>query len=247
VVGGAGAGAGRGRRRQHGLADCGGRQQRAGLASGAAYSTEPADLRIGRSGLNSIASPKSQSLSWQSSSPRLLPPPPPIDAPCPQCLRHGDPMHARKQRLTAAAAAAAAAIGGQQAQDVLRLDVSVHDTARVAVRHRTHDLLHHPAGSRLGEVALAILARGCLLDHLIEQVAASPASDDSHPRRVSVSRHNRNPQEAHTPRTGLHGVGGGGQLVVVYACCVMSQFNDELFVYFSSNNSSLNCDSDSYA
>jgi hypothetical protein len=32
-------------------------------------------------------------------------PPPPIDAPCTQCLRHGDPIHARKG-LTAAAAAA---------------------------------------------------------------------------------------------------------------------------------------------
>jgi hypothetical protein len=31
------------------------------------------------------------------------PPPPPIDAPCTQYLRHGDPMHAR-ERLTAAAA-----------------------------------------------------------------------------------------------------------------------------------------------
>jgi hypothetical protein len=35
-------------------------------------------------------------------------PPPPIDAPCTHCLRHGDPMHAQ-ERLTAAAAAAAAA------------------------------------------------------------------------------------------------------------------------------------------
>eukprot|EP01047_Picozoa_sp_COSAG01_P033059 COSAG01_NODE_2417_length_7736_cov_7.862511_3_plen_196_part_00 len=33
------------------------------------------------------------------------PPPPPIDAPCTQCLRHGDPMHAH-ERLTVAAAAA---------------------------------------------------------------------------------------------------------------------------------------------
>jgi hypothetical protein len=34
---------------------------------------------------------------------QLQPPPPPIDAPCTQYLRHGDPMHAR-ERLTAAAA-----------------------------------------------------------------------------------------------------------------------------------------------
>jgi hypothetical protein len=34
--------------------------------------------------------------------------PPPIDAPCTQCLRHGDPIHARKG-LTAAAAAAVGA------------------------------------------------------------------------------------------------------------------------------------------
>jgi hypothetical protein len=44
-------------------------------------------------------------------SPLGTPPPPPIDAPCPQCLRHGDPMHA-KERLTASAAAAAAAAAG---------------------------------------------------------------------------------------------------------------------------------------
>jgi hypothetical protein len=33
----------------------------------------------------------------------LPPPPPPIDAPCTHCLRHGDPMHAQ-ERLTADAA-----------------------------------------------------------------------------------------------------------------------------------------------
>ena len=33
------------------------------------------------------------------------PPPPPIDAPCTQCLRHGDPIHAKKGLTLAAAAA----------------------------------------------------------------------------------------------------------------------------------------------
>jgi hypothetical protein len=59
----------------------------------------------------STAAPRSGELCSRACTPPPPPPSPPIDAPCTQCLRHGDPMHASKQRLTAAGAPGRATCG----------------------------------------------------------------------------------------------------------------------------------------
>jgi hypothetical protein len=84
------------------------------------------------------------------------PPPSPIDAPCTQGLRHGDPLHARKQRLTAAAPS---------------LDLSAaHSTASASFSsstRRSHSSASRPsaccsATRRCQRSSLCQFAGGCL-------------------------------------------------------------------------------------
>eukprot|EP01048_Picozoa_sp_COSAG05_P008520 COSAG05_NODE_651_length_8095_cov_17.048572_4_plen_201_part_00 len=105
-------------------------------------------------GVNSIASPKSQSFSWPSSSA-----PPPVE----RCLEACSSF----AQSPAAATAAAAAIPFSQAQDVLGLDIPVHHASGVAMPDCAHDLPNHLTGRRLGEGRLAAS------DNLVKQITAT--------------------------------------------------------------------------
>jgi hypothetical protein len=93
-------------------------------ASASPYRPSPAC-----STLEYVTSASNSRPSWSPS-----PPPPPIDAPCTECLRHGDPIQASKG-LTAAAAAI---------------------VIRSAVRHRC------PAGASVGGGAVIVGGGGAL-------------------------------------------------------------------------------------
>jgi hypothetical protein len=71
----------------------------------------PVEMSVEMSGTCTTASSGCLSRAWRGDGALPSPPPlpPPIDAPCTQCLRHGDPIHAQ-ERLTLAAATTVVAV-----------------------------------------------------------------------------------------------------------------------------------------
>jgi hypothetical protein len=150
----------------------------------------PASDSSSSSSSNSFASsapPPSSAISASAARCSSASPPSPIDAPCPQCLRHGDPMHAQ-ERLTAAAVALRRQPPGRRPHQ------TCHDTASLHALQQRRELLQ------------CLLTAGQSSSHssLIRQDAISvtrthrqPPHPDHHP--ISTHGHHRTADSGQRP------------------------------------------------